>query len=231
MDIDLTRQSCVPLVATGAAAGPEEFGPGFRETLYELFRWRRDVRHFATDPIPDDAVEQCLDAACLAPSVGLSQPWRFVSVDAADNRTAVAENFTRANADALAGYSGERAKLYATLKLAGLRDAPRQLAVFCDEGTTQGAGLGQRTMPEMLRYSVVTAVFSFWLHARAHGIGVGWVSILDPVGVARQLEVPPDWKLVAYLCVGRPLDRHETPELHRVGWQQSTPVGRRVLRR
>ena len=208
------------------------FGPDFRVSLLTLFRWRRDERHFDRTPFDDDLVEQFLDAACLAPSVGNSQPWRFVSVDDPANRAAVADNFARANADALAGYSGERAQLYATLKLAGLRDAPRQFAVFCDEATTQGAGLGRRTMPETLRYSVVTAVFTFWLQARAYGIGVGWVSILDPVAVAKQLRVPADWALVAYLCVGRPLEEFETPELERVGWQARTnAVCRQVLQR
>lgn len=227
-----TDTVCSPLAPGPSTMGYPVFGPDFRESLLTLFRWRRDERHFDPTPFDDDLVELFLDAACLAPSVGNSQPWRFVSVDDLRNRAAVADNFARANADALAGYSGERAQLYATLKLAGLRDAPRQFAVFCDEATGQGGGLGRRTMPETLRYSVVTAVHTFWLEARAQGIGVGWVSILDPVAVAKQLGVPADWALVAYLCVGRPLKEFETPELERVGWQaRTTTACRQVLQR
>ena len=101
----------------------------------------------------------------------------------------------------------------------GLREAPVHLAVFCDHATDAGAGLGRKTMPEMLDYSVVAAVHTLWLAARAEGLGVGWVSILDPVDVCRALAVPPAWKLVAYLCVGRPLEEHLDPELERHDWQ------------
>ncbi len=128
-------------------------------------------------------------------------------------------NFQACNAAALACYEGERAARYANLKLSGLREAPVHLAVFCDHATDAGAGLGRKTMPEMLDYSVVAAVHTLWLAARAEGLGVGWVSILDPVDVCRALAVPPAWKLVAYLCVGRPLEEHLDPELERHDWQ------------
>jgi 5,6-dimethylbenzimidazole synthase len=75
-------------------------------------------------------------------------------------------------------------------------------------------------MPEMLRYSVVTAVHTFWLAARACGVGVGWVSILDPEAVRKALDAPEHWTLVAYLCVGYPREEHDDPELERAGWEQ-----------
>jgi 5,6-dimethylbenzimidazole synthase len=220
-----------PRSPVDAASGHPVFDVDFRDSLNALFSWRRDVRHFDPAPFDDNLVEQLLDAACLAPSVGNAQPWRFVSVDDPVNRAAVTDNFARANAEALAGYSGERARLYANLKLSGLRDAPRHFAVFCDETTSQGKGLGRKTMPETLRYSVVMAVHTFWLTARAHGIGVGWVSILDPAAVTEQLQVTAGWSLVAYLCVGRPLEQSQTPELERRGWQSRTAVCRQMLQR
>ena len=100
-------------------------------------------------------------------------------------------SFARANAEALSLYSGERRGLYAKLKLEGLEAAPVQIAVFADEETAAGAGLGSNTMPETLRYSVVGAIQTLWLAARAHGLGVGWVSILEPGTVAAALDVPP----------------------------------------
>jgi 5,6-dimethylbenzimidazole synthase len=208
-----------------------QFNDRFRHELRELLRWRRDVRHFHTDPIPAEMVEELLDLACLAPSVGNAQPWRFVSVDDAVNRAAIVANFSAANERALAGYHGERAQLYANLKLAGLQEAPRHLAVFCDEGTEQGAGLGRQTMPETLRYSAVLAVHTLWLAARTRGLGVGWVSILDPAAAARQLDVPEGWSLVAYLCLGWPTEDHDQPELQRLGWQAREQECRRMLQR
>lgn len=196
------------------------FSRGFQDDLTDLMRWRRDVRRFRPDPVDEALLAEALGAFSLAPSVGLSEPWRLVRVDSPAKRTLAVNNFETANARALAGYSGDTAETYAGLKLSGMREAPVQLAVFSDEATTKGAGLGRQTMPEMLRYSVVSALMLFWLAARARGLGVGWVSILDGARLARDLEVPEDWALVAYLCVGWPEDHGETPELERLGWER-----------
>jgi len=213
------------------ALAPPQFDDEFRRQLRELFAWRRDVRRFRSDPIDPSTIEEILDVACLAPSVGNSQPWRFVAVDDLSRRARVSEAFRRCNRDALEDYSGARAALYVQLKLAGLAEAPFHLAVFVDEGTTAGHGLGRRTMPETLHYSAVTAVYAFWLTARAYGLGVGWVSILDPSDVTEILEVPAEWSLVAYLCVGYPQEEHVDPELERYGWQTRDDRSRLVLRR
>lgn len=195
------------------------FTPDFQTGLIDLMRWRRDVRRFRTDPVDEALLRQCLDTFLLAPSVGLSEPWRIIRVESAAARSAALDNFTAANAEALEGYVGDRAQLYSRMKLSGMQEAPVQLAVFCDETTEKGSGLGALTMPEMRRYSVVAAITQFWLFARARGLGVGWVSILDPERLARDLDVPAGWALVAYLCVGWPEAMSDTPELERAGWE------------
>lgn len=213
-----------------ALSEPPEFGAAFRATFAALLAWRRDVRHFRADEMPEEAtLAELFDLAALAPSVGNCQPTRFVRVGDEGRRTAIRANFEAANREALAALSGERAALYARLKLAGLRDAPVQIAVFCDETTAQGYGLGARTMPEARRYSTVCALHTFWLAARARGLGVGWVSILDAARIADALDVPEAWTFIAYLCVGFPLEEHLVPELERVGWQarEAHPVVRR----
>ena len=199
-------------------SGPT-FDEAFRHQLAELFRWRRDVRHFKSDPISTETLERLVSEAALAPSVGYAQPWRFVNVCSQERRDEVIASFRRANERALQGYSGEDAARYAQLKLSGLSDAPVHLAVFCDNTTETGKGLGRATMPETLAYSTANAVYTFWLAARAEGIGAGWVSILEPEVVTRVLDVPPEWQLVAYLCVGYPSGESDTPELARVGWE------------
>ncbi|PIE14156.1 MAG: 5,6-dimethylbenzimidazole synthase [Rhodobacterales bacterium] len=197
----------------------QDFTPEFQGDLARLMRWRRDVRHFRTDPVDEALLTQCLDTFLLAPSVGLSEPWRVLRVTSDAARDAALKNFQATNQDALAGYAGEKAALYARLKLSGMREAPVQLAVFCDEDTPKGAGLGAGTMPEMRRYSVVAAITQFWLATRAVGLGVGWVSILDPDQLTRDLAVPDTWRLVAYLCVGWPRAASDTPELDQKGWE------------
>lgn len=196
-----------------------EFSQDFQAELSALMKWRRDVRHFKTDTVPQDLVQDCLNVFQDAPSVGLSEPWRIVQLKSDTSRQKALENFKSANADALADYDGEKANLYASLKLSGMKDAPVQLAVFCEEDTPKGAGLGAQTMPEMRRYSVVAAIMTFWLKARAHGLGLGWVSILDPDQLRTDLDVPNNWTLVAYLCMGYPQQETLTPELETVGWE------------
>lgn len=207
------------------------FDPAFRAQLRELVLWRRDVRRFRRDEVPRERIDALIEIATHAPSVGLSQPWRFVHVESSARRTAVIKSFTDANQRALEGYAGEKRSTYATLKLEGLREAPVHLAVLSDDGTHTGSGLGQQTMPETLHYSVVAAVQTLWLAARADGIGMGWVSILDPMQVIRALDVPKDWSLVAYLCLGLPAEEHLDPELERHHWEQRTDLKDVVLTR
>lgn len=208
-----------------------EFGPGFCDQLAALFAWRRDVRRFHTDPVAPELIRRLLSQFGLAPSVGLSEPWRFVMVESEAARAAALANYEAANTEALKGYAGEQARLYASLKLSGMREAPVQIAVFCDEATEQGSGVGARTMPETRRYSVVCAIMQLWLAARAEGLGLGWVSILDPDRLARDLSVPENWRLIAYLCLGWPEEEHIDTELERVGWEHRRGIDNRVLTR
>ncbi len=201
------------------------FDDHFRTGLATLFRLRRDVRRFRRDPVPKPMLQALLDTAWLAPSVGLSQPWRFVAVDDPARRAAVRANFAHCNAAALGAQPDDRAACYARLKLAGLDDAPCHLAVFVEPDPAQGHGLGRRTMPETVGYSAVMAIHTLWLAARAAGLGLGWVSILDPAAVAAALDVPDSWGFVAYLCLGAPKEEGERPELERLGWEQrATPT-------
>jgi 5,6-dimethylbenzimidazole synthase len=199
--------------------GPAAFESAFVHDLDRLLHLRRDVRRFTREPLAPSLLDELLDAARCAPSVGYSQPWRFVVVEGEAPRAKVAASFRAANAEALSGYAGEDARIYAGLKLAGLDDAPVQLAVFTDEETGVGRGLGRATMPETLVYSTIAAIQNLWLAARARGVGVGWVSILDPAAVTEALDVPAGWKLTAYLCVGYPFEVSDTPELERAGWE------------
>jgi 5,6-dimethylbenzimidazole synthase len=214
-----------------AAAGAPVFGEGFRAKFAELIVWRRDVRNFLGTPLPEGLIERLLALACLAPSVGLSQPWRFVLVESAGRRQAIRENFAAANAAALAAYRGERAALYARLKLAGLEMAPTHLAVFAEPDPPQGAMLGRRTMPETVAYSAVTAIHTLWLAARAEGIGMGWVSILDPKLVNRDLDVPAHWRFIGYFCIGYPAEADDVPELEQRCWEKREEAASMIFRR
>lgn len=199
------------------------------ETFETLVRWRRDVRRFKPDPLDSDLLVRLLATADLAPSVGHSQPWRLVSVETPTLRQSVRDSFDRANARAAAGYEGERRILYDGLKLAGFDHAPVHLCIFCDPDPVEGQGLGRQSQPETLDYSCVGMITVLWLAARTHGVGVGWVSILDTVEITRMLDVPVGWRFVGYLLMGYPVEEHDDPELVRQGWQDRTAITERHL--
>ncbi len=191
-----------------------------RAAVYRAIFERRDVRaEFVPDPIPDDVVARLLDAAHHAPSVGFMQPTRFIVVRERATRERVHAAFARANAHASAAYVGDERAAYDALKLAGILEAPLNLCVLCETETLRGRGLGRQTMPETALYSTVCAVQNLWLAARAEGVGVGWVSIVDPDELHAIFGVPESVTIVAYLCVGYVASFNQTPDLERARWE------------
>jgi 5,6-dimethylbenzimidazole synthase len=195
------------------------------EGVYRAIRERRDVRSgFLPEPLADDVLLRLLGAAHHAPSVGLMQPWRFIVIRSVGVRGAVRDIFSQAQTLAAASYEGERAELYRVLKLEGILEAPQNLCIACDPVSERGHRLGRQSMPETAIYSAVCAVQNLWLAARAEGIGVGWVSILDPEALKKLLGIPAHMVLVAYLCLGYVDGFEAKPQLERLGWEQRVPL-------
>jgi len=196
-----------------------------RRGLYRAIYERRDVRSsFKPDEIPDNVLARLLDAAHHAPSVGFMQPWGFIVIRDRDVRDTVHEIFERARLAAAQVYNDDRRAVYETLKLAGIREAPINLCVTCDEATVRGHGLGRQTMKETALYSTVCAVQNLWLAARAEGVGVGWVSILDVDELRAALGIQEAVVPVAYLCLGYVTEFGAEPELEIKGWEQRAPL-------
>lgn len=209
-------------MVTGMVAGTSDvFEESELRGVYRAIRERRDVRSgFLPKALQEDVLLRLLEAAHNAPSVGLMQPWRFILIRDEDVRRAVHGIFARANRKAAECYEGKRAELYRDLKLEGVLEAPQNLCIACDPASDQGHGLGRQSMPETVIYSAVCAVQNLWLAARAEGVGVGWVSILDPDALKELLGIPAGVVLVAYLCLGYVKSFEPRPELERLGWEQ-----------
>lgn len=201
-----------------------DFSDADREALYRVIDSRRDVRAFRRDPVPDEVLARILEAAHHAPSVGFMQPWNFIVIRDPATRLRVKNIFLRENERAAANYSGDRARLYRSLKLEGLEDAPINLCVTCDRTRGGRHVLGRNTIIDTDLYSTCCAVQNLWLAARAEGVGVGWVSILDNDALRAVLGIPAHVVPVAYLCVGYPRQFFDTPELERRGWAARVPV-------
>jgi 5,6-dimethylbenzimidazole synthase len=191
------------------------------ETLKLIQMWRRDVRHFKTDAVPEEVLERLRAAMDTAPSVGNARPWRVIRVEDPGLRQEIRGAFEGSNEKAASGYEPERQIAYRSLKLAGLDAAPVQLAIFTAIDPDAGHSLGRRTMPATLQQSVAMAIHALWLTARAENLGLGMVSILDPARMQTILNVGPDWEFAAYLCIGWPEFTDDTPLLHRKGWQEN----------
>ena len=201
------------------------YGDQEREAVYRAIATRRDVRNgFLDEPLPNDLLRRLLAAAHSAPSVGLMQPSRFIVVRDLAVRTAIHGIFQDANAEALATYAGEQRERYSTLKLEGILEAPQNLCVLCDPTSSRGHKLGRHTMPETAVYSTVCAIQNLWLAARTEGVGVGWVSILDPFKLRQVLDIPEHIIPVAYLCLGYVAHFASEPELERHGWENRVPL-------
>ena len=182
--------------------------------------------------MPPDVMQALFASIAHAPSVGNAQPWRFVRLRSDALRARIADHVDGQCIAAAQAYADAAQRdHYLSLKLHALREAPELLAVFCDEAPVAGHGLGIATMPEMLRYSTVMAIHTLWLAARVRGMGLGWVSIVDPLAIAAMIDVPGDWTLIALLCLGYPDAPSDTPELDRRGWQAREPWTDRLFER
>lgn len=208
-----------------------DFDDAFRAQLANLLSWRRDVRAFRSDPLPETVLGKLIAQAARAPSVGNSQPSRFVMVRSAERRRALVAHVEAEQIAAGEKYDAAERAEYQRLKLHGLAECPVVIAIYCVRDPAEGAGLGRQTMPEALVYSTICAVHTLWLAARAEGIGLGWVSILDPATVSVLLDVPADWHFIGILCLGYPKTEAELPLLHTTGWQARLAVEAMVIER
>ncbi len=191
-----------------------------QQLLEEILLHRRDVRgnRFLKTPVTDEVIQKILQAALSAPSVGFSQPWEFVLIKDEATKQAVKATFSEETQKAVVQFADEKQKEYIQLKLEGIVEAPINIAVFYKPKNEPV--LGQTSMPNMGKYSVVCAIQNMWLMARALNVGMGWVSILDPQKVKQILNAPAENELIGYLCLGYTDMFYNQPELEIKKWEQ-----------
>ena len=196
------------------------FEPSDSLLLNDIMRHRRDVRgnRFINTEVPDKVIEKLLDAALLAPSVGYSQPWQFVVIRQESIKQQVYDSFCEQTTQASELFSGSKKDDYKQLKLEGILEAPVNIAVFYLP--TEEPVLGQTSMKDMGRFSVVCAIQNIWLMARALNVGIGWGSIVDPNKVKKAVNAPKESELISYLCVGYVSEFLDEPELKKMAWDK-----------
>jgi len=210
------------------AAFPDEA----RRAIHEVIALRRDVRHFRTDlDVDPEILERILESAHRAPSVGLSQPWGFVLVRERKVRERIRQSFLACREAEARRFPDSRRDAYLAHKLEGILEAPLNICVAVDLRDRDEAILGTTVQPEAVRASACCAVENLWLAARAEGIGVGWVSIVEPAVLRAELALPAGVEPVAYLCVGHPVAFRERPMLEETRWRTRRPLSDVVHRR
>ncbi|MDG2389208.1 MAG: 5,6-dimethylbenzimidazole synthase [Planctomycetaceae bacterium] len=192
--------------------------------LFDAIYRRRDVREFGNDEIPQETLLKILNAAHHAGSVGLMQPWNFTVIRSCETQSAIADIVAEENNKAAVNYTGEERDKYLSLHLEAIHSAPINIAVTCDSQRGGPHVAGRNTMPETDLYSTCCAIQNLWLAARAEGVGMCWVSLIDPERVKQIIGIPADIKLVGYLCLGVPESFDDRPHLERQGWKTRTPL-------
>ncbi|GAA1054262.1 5,6-dimethylbenzimidazole synthase [Dietzia natronolimnaea] len=193
-----------------------------RDALWRILATRRDHRHFHPTPVPRETIDRLLEVFAVAPSVGLSQPWHVTVIEDRGVREAVHEGFRTVRRAESERFDGRRRELYDSLRLEGILQAPVGLVV--SHRPPAGPVLGTTSVPAATEYSVVAAITLLWLAVTAEGLGMGWVSLVDPDHLSDSVPVPDGARPLAYLCLGHPALELDEPLLQTVGWGRRSPL-------
>lgn len=202
----------------------DQIGP-----LAEVIAARRDIRRYRPDPIPEAILEAVLAAGHQAPSVGHSQPWRFIVVQDAGRRDHAARLADRARLQQAHRLDPESGRRLLDLQLDGIREAPVGIVVACDRRTPAAGVLGRATFPDADLWGCACAIQNMWLTARAHGVGMGWVTLFEPDDLAALVGLPTGVESLGWLCLGWPDERPPEPGLQRAGWSRREPLDAVVM--
>lgn len=203
------------------------FSPEERAAVYRAIAERRDMRHFAGGEVAPELLARLLQAAHQAPSVGLMQPWRFIRITRPELRDAI-HGLVEAERVRTAEALGERSDGFMRLKVEGVRDCAELLVAALMDGR-EAHVFGRRTLPQMDLASLACALQNLWLAARAEGLGMGWVSLFDPVALAELLGMPAGSQPVAVLCLGPVREFYDKPMLVREGWARERALDELVF--
>lgn len=203
-----------------------------KAAIYKVIRERRDMRHFLPTPVDSAVLQKILAAAHHAPSVGLMQPWRFIRITDLKIRQAIQKQVDTERvktAKAIGEYETSARMLeFLRLKVEGILECGELLvATLCDK--RKNNIFGRRTIPEMDIASVSCAIQNMWLAARAEGLGLGWVSLFDPIELSQLLSMPADAKPIAVLCLGHVDSFYKEPMLVEAGWKIEKPLAEMLM--
>jgi nitroreductase len=154
------------------------------EAVMALLQGRRSIRRYKPDPVPDDLLDQVLEAGRWAPSASNRQPWTFIVVRDAEVRKAVAQHAA-----------------YYFVRWAHVEEAPVIIALCGNRK--------HRVYQQFLHEDIGLAGSQMMLQAASLGLGTCWIGGLDRDALRDILKLPEDITLVGLLTLGFPAEDPE----------------------
>lgn len=220
-----------PTAAATRAADPTgwAFDPDTVDAFHAVVAARRDVRRYRPDPVPEELLRRVLAAGHQAPSVGHSQPWRFIVIRGQATRDEAAVLADRERLRQAEQLVPDRRARLLDLQLDGIREAPIGIVIACDRRSPAAGVLGRASFTDADLWSCACAIENIWLAARASGLGLGWVTLFQPADLAALLHLPEGVDTLGWLCLGWPDERPPEPGLQRHGWSHRLPLDEVII--
>ncbi len=188
----------------------------------ELARKRRSIRRFKPDPVPDEYIEQILEAARWAMSGANGQPWEFIVVK--DEK--IKEQLFEAGGEAEKPVSALESSRVPEMRQPWYRDLPNTvprsrfseapvIIVVCGDPRTAQASVLNRLNDRrwIVDENIANATQVLHLAVAACGLGSQWVTVdryfeelIRPI-----LGVPPILRIFSMAPIGYPAYEPKSP--------------------
>lgn len=165
--------------------------------IWEIFRSRRSVRKFKSDPVPEADIWKILDAARLAATSGNQQPWKFLVVRDPAKIEAMRKATVERSINRSGGTTDEKKKQQVEQRVSGYFSAPVYIVVLTDN---------QSKYADYNHWDGPLAAGNLMLAARALGYGTVFISdaIADEI-TKSVLKIPDRYTRVCITPVGVPV--------------------------
>lgn len=183
--------------------------------LHEAMSTARALRRYKPDPVPDEVLARCLEAATWAPSGSNMQHWRFLVLRSPEVRAVLGPAFRK-------GWEWVVNSVYRAAGVPTAEENPRMARLA---NTMQELADNFESVPVYVMFcikmtgfvdefleggSIYPAMQNFLLAARAEGLGAFPTTFFTfaEKELREVIGIPDGWRIAALLAVGWPVGRH-----------------------
>lgn len=196
-----------------AGSGYTNAMPHPTNDVWETLSTARSIRRFTDEPVNDEMLNRCLEAATWAPNGANAQLWRFIVLDAPEQRAAVFEAAQIALQKIESIYGMTRPGDDDQSRSARNNRATYELHDHAGDHTSVlFAAFKNEFASEYLQGgSIYPAMQNFYLAARAQGLGAcltSWASYDGERVLRDAIGIPDQWFLAGHAVIGWPRGHH-----------------------